>query len=514
MQLTTAPVTAAIAGLLGAAEATSASVDSAFPPDEAGGKKRAARIRDELNTVCACLRHLQRVLDRLDGVPRHRRELVEVRQLAAVLGAGSLVFWHIESALAELESLSGAEGDPDALRNARHQAKADVWEMLRGLQDFGNSVLWISTVLERQASESLSCHDPRLQLLTQLVSSSTFEAHVADSHYSLRTAVSAILGKDNELSRELRALYPDPDPAVAPGQKHQADAGTRVEDSGFQSVVFMALDDADDSNDDDDSDLPTPTSSEFSGPLEGRRADLSDVTSLDAILVPVADLGRLLAGPGSRRSLEVATVSGTGVEFWRPRDSDLVHTSRDADRPSGSCFSAPRPPPPPEGRALSAESVFGSPGVTEAAVLDFFRRAILVSPFARDFTSSSGVASASAGARDKMRLLGRYQFRELCVDMYDELVRRNVHHKTSSTSSTGKAHARTSSHISIIEPVGLHPKRIVARQRLAALSDEQLRGAIAGVLEELEDRSRRLVGGCAPEPETACHGLPGDGASS
>lgn len=143
-------ITDAIAHLLGAAEPISVTAHTAFPPDEAGDQKRATRVRYELNNACSCLQQLLRVLDRLGGIPRHRRELVEIRQLAAVLGAGSLVFSHLESALLEVKALNDSDGDPDALRNARHLAHGDVRDMLRGLQDFGRSIWCISTVLERQ----------------------------------------------------------------------------------------------------------------------------------------------------------------------------------------------------------------------------------------------------------------------------------------------------------------------------------------------------------------------------
>ncbi|KXX82492.1 hypothetical protein MMYC01_201238 [Madurella mycetomatis] len=451
MQFKLTRITTAIAHLLGAAEPISATAHTAFPPGEAGGQKRATRVRYELTNACSCLQQLLRVLDRLDGVPRHRKELVEIRQLAAVLGAGSLVFSHLEAALLDIKALNDCGGDLGVLRNARHLAQGDVWEMLRGLQDFGRSIC-------------------------------TSEIRVAESHKNLQAAVSAILRKDNKLSTEIKALYPDPEAGL--GRIDQADTvrktteGSELGSPSVDAWVTLVVPGDVDDSDDESLGPPTPTSSEFPSTPEARLANLADVLSVDAIIVPIADLERpnrsVDQGSGTQplldsNSLEVITVSRDDVAFSPLQD---LHSSRHVDR---------SPPPsqqPSSETTLSAETVFQLP---EAAVLDFFRRAILVSPFAHQFASKE--AAASAETRDKMSRLTRHQFRELYTDLYDELVRRNVNHRNITRGDALR--------VSPAVPGGLHRRRIEARTRLTALDDKQIQSVIAALLEELAARSQR-----------------------
>jgi hypothetical protein len=152
MPLTPTPIPTTIAHLLDAESRISQLVLPAFQPDQASGssQKRAVRVRYELNNARGLLRQLRSVLERLVEIPAQRRELVEIRQLAAVLGAGGLVFSHLEKGLRELGVLSGGgDEDPDVLRRLRHEAKGEVWDMLRGLQDFGTSTWFVLTTLER-----------------------------------------------------------------------------------------------------------------------------------------------------------------------------------------------------------------------------------------------------------------------------------------------------------------------------------------------------------------------------
>ncbi|GAB1321055.1 component of the polarisome [Madurella fahalii] len=442
------PIPTAIAHLLAAAEPISATAHAAFPHDEVSGGGQAARVRYELNNACGCLQQLLRVLGRLDSIPRHRKELVEIRQLATVLGAGSLVFSHLQSALLDLIALSdSSSGDPGALRNARHLAQGDVWEMLRGLQDFGRSMC-------------------------------TSETHVAESHKTLHTAVSAILRKDKRLLMEMKALYPDPEAGLSCiGQ-----ADTMRDGSGLMgpfvdtSATLVTLDDIDDS-DDESSGPPTPTSSEFPSTPEARSANLANILSLDAIIVLVADLERpnrsvdqdsSAQPPFDSNSLEVITVSRAGVAFSPLQDHNSIDAPSTLQRPSSEI-------------AVSAETVFQLPEVTEAVVLDFFRRAVLVSPFALRFANKE--VTASVRNRDKMTQLTQHQFREFYTDVYDELVRRNVNHRNKTRGSAPR--------ISLVEPQGLHPNRVEARARLAALGDKQIQSIIVALLEELAARSQR-----------------------
>jgi hypothetical protein len=85
-----------------------------------------------------------------------RRELVQVRELAAVLAAGAVVLDGLEKGLCELRSVRAVEataaaedGDVDTARWCRRQVEAQVWDMVSGLKDFGMGCWFVLTVLER-----------------------------------------------------------------------------------------------------------------------------------------------------------------------------------------------------------------------------------------------------------------------------------------------------------------------------------------------------------------------------
>ncbi|KAL2021777.1 hypothetical protein VTK56DRAFT_6720 [Thermocarpiscus australiensis] len=468
MSLKPTGITATIAGLLEAVDGVSQLVQPAFQPDQAKGQKRATRIRYELNNARSVLQQLQHVLGRLAETPSERKRLVEVRQVAAVLGAGALVVSQLEAALMRLRTLCGGDGDPDRLRQMRHEARGEVWDMMRGLQDFGASTWFILTILESPSDDD-----------------------VANSCETLRAAVAAILGKDNELCREIKTLYPDPETGAL-DHLEQATAVSTLDESIISpcestttenqcrqstsvSTVVIALDDTDDS-DDEASGPPTPASSEFPRLYEQRLATLADISSLDAIVIPVPHRTN---GPGTEtqhgtHSLEVITVSCAGVDISPLRQ---LCSAEDQEAP---------PVPAPE-TTLSAETVFQLPEVTEAVVLDFFRRAVHVSRFAQASATATGF---SPRARDKLRGLSPPQFRKLSTDVYDELVLRNVEERNKGLGrAVGRAH--------ILEPQALGPLRVASRERLSGLSDMQLRDVILAVMDELEDR----IQATGPEPK-------------
>lgn len=234
--------------------------------------------------------------------------------------------------------------------------------------------------------------------------------------------------------------------------------------------------DSDDS-DDDESGPPTPSSSVFpypDSPPEPRLLTLADISDPATILVPLLNLKSLEDNSPEPplNSLSVITVSGSGVDI--------------APLPKHNIPSEMSTLPPPE-EALSAETVFRLPEVSLQVILGFYQRAISVSRYARHFSTddwnrSRAFRPGSAKVAQKMVGLTSPQFRELCTDVYDELVRRNVEEKNKSKgNSTPQASFR--------EPEGLHPKRVVAREKLRWLPHSRLLDLISDIVGELKKRS-------------------------
>ncbi len=183
------PLPATLAHLLAASACISALVPAAFgvaptgPPQtnstHGGGQKRAVRLRYELDNVRAWLGRLQFVLgvapasvdarrggDQgvgsitgygiLPGLSTERKGLVLVREVAAVLGAGAVVFGCLEGALGELARLYSIEeekedeGGVKVARWLRHETRGEVWDMMRGLKDLGRAVWFLLTVLDER----------------------------------------------------------------------------------------------------------------------------------------------------------------------------------------------------------------------------------------------------------------------------------------------------------------------------------------------------------------------------
>ena len=132
------------------------------------GLKRAVRVRYDLDNARSLLEQFGWVLDRWEAIPAARKEMVEVRELAAVFGAGAVVFGCVEGGLRELGRLyemealvksamvrtEGGEEDKnkDVVRWLRHDVRGELWEMMRGLKDLATAVWCAMTILERWVS--------------------------------------------------------------------------------------------------------------------------------------------------------------------------------------------------------------------------------------------------------------------------------------------------------------------------------------------------------------------------
>ncbi|KAL2257005.1 hypothetical protein VTK26DRAFT_781 [Humicola hyalothermophila] len=327
------------------------------------------------------------------------------------------------------------------------EAKHEVWEMIAGLKDFEVLAKAIWTVLN-----------------------GTDETEVAVSCEKLRSAVAAILGKDTRLSADIKRLYPDSKPVD--------EEVPRVHPPFSPSEASMGIAcypaDSDDSED-DEAGVPTPTSSEFPYPdifQEPSLLTLADISDLTDILVPLPGGNR----PGDSpvpvdklqqeevNSLSVIAVSGASVS---------VLGEINTPPPSGPAASG----------TMSAEVIFRLPNVTFKAILEFFQRAVNVSRFAGWFPSHQGRQSGTKQGNLRMVSLTPAQFRELCADLYDELVRRNVEDRNRSSGDQGAPRQVQHGH-----PKGLHPKRVAARGKLTGLRDSRFVDLIRDVMLELEKR--------------------------
>ncbi|KAK4039421.1 hypothetical protein C8A01DRAFT_36631 [Parachaetomium inaequale] len=502
---------------------------------EERGQKRVVRVRYDLNHARSLLLQLQSILldrDKWEGIHYQRKRLVELRELAAALGAGAMVFSCLEDALRGLGRLYEMEGrikrrrgkgkgkeghckdiekDVDVVRWMRHERRGEVWDMMKGVKDLGTAVWFVLTILESPSDDD-----------------------AATSRANLQAAVAAILGKDNELSRDVRELYPDlnsrlsrleTDMASTDGGSSLGQNTPRSSTLSTDTLVFrtatpsdklVIVCDVDDSDSDSEGGPPTPSSSEFPFPdadmdPEGYQATLALMTNPSVVRVPVpASTNRSMPGPDmdilplsnttnsssddtdeptpthrASRPLKVITVSTSGVDI-SPLPSDLDTSS------------LPQPTP---DTALSADAVFQLPEVTDQIVLDFFRRALRVSRFAAQFADDSRLSKRPpppagcddhnhmthlSSQRQKLENLRPRQLRELCTDLYDELVRRNVEDQNRGRGRGGGG--ADSERVRFVEPEGFNVKRVYARGRLAGMGDAHLVRSIAVVLGELERR--------------------------
>ncbi|KAL2126004.1 hypothetical protein VTI74DRAFT_1974 [Chaetomium olivicolor] len=486
--------------------------------------KRGVRLGYELNYARCILERLQKALARERAadvqLEAEREEMVLARDVAAVLGAGAVVLDYLERALVRLTELyeeerenagvgtgektwsGGRKGYEERWKDAkenkvmrwlRQEARSEVWEMMAGLKDFGMGCWFLSTILE-----SSSEHD------------------VANSRESLKGAVAAILGQDNVLAREVKTLYPEPEPAVA--TPVQPGSGTEIRiyhpstpnpDEGVG--IACNIDDSEDSDhSDSEAGPPTPSSSEFPFPdtfLEGRLATLADYSNLKTILIPITQVvsngqpdapeptpssnNRISATvtetpepptpqrsptptPCSPARLKVITITTSGVDI-APLPQDIERLSLVQPTPDAA-------------QGVSADTIFQLPEVTNQAILDFFRRAVKVSRLSRYFVNGnlSECDKHGPSQREKIKELGPKKFRELCTDLYDELVRRNVEDRNRNSDLMGRGPERR---VRFDEHGRFEGQRVHARRRLQGLSDRQMVSFITVVMAELERRS-------------------------
>jgi predicted site-specific integrase-resolvase len=324
--------------------------------------------------------------------------------------------------------------------------------------------------------------------------------------------VADILRKDDRLSREINRLYPGLNPRAS--RLETAGVSTILGSSlgrdtfgpssddliprpappSNNAVVVGDVDDSDASDSDSEPGILTPTSSEF--PLSeldeeksdpGYQLSLAPVINLSAIRVPVA----MSEKPYTRRtaahhdsrdehpppipppifnssSLRVLTVSTSGVDISPlPEDIDTSLPQRTPNK------------------ALSADAVFQLPDITDQIVLDFFRRVLEVSRFATQFADGKLPMTGSGGRlsapKERLEHLRPRQLREVCTDLYDELVRRNLEDQN-------KNRRESADKVQFVEPEGLNAKRRQARRKLLDLRDDQMVKFITLVLRELETR--------------------------
>ncbi|KAH6839583.1 hypothetical protein B0I37DRAFT_394082 [Chaetomium sp. MPI-CAGE-AT-0009] len=488
------------------ADNTPTSTTTTTSSREERGHRRVGRVRADLIRARSMLEQLRRTFCDTGrwGMDRRRRRLIEMRQVAAVVGAGAVALYRLEGALRELvrlyeveegikrggkEGKEGKERDVDVVRWMRHERRGEVWDLMKGVEDFWTGAEFVVTILE-----------------------DVFDEETATALENLRTAVADILRKDDRLSREINRLYPGLNPRAS-----------RLETAGVSTILGSSLgrdtsgpssdgliprpvrpsdnaaivrdtDDSDASDSDSEPVILTPTSSEFplSEPGEeesdpGYQLSLAPIINFGALRVPVA----MSEEPYTRRiaahrdsidehpppipppifnssSLRVLTVSTSGVDISPlPEDIDTSLPQRTPNK------------------ALSADAVFQLPNITDQIVLDFFRRALVVSRFATQFangklphTGSSGRPSAP---KEQLEHLRPRQLRELCTDLYDELVRRNLEDQN-------KSRRESADEVQFVEPEGFSAKRRQARRKLFNLTDDSMAKFITLVLGELETR--------------------------
>ena len=315
------------------------------------------------------------------------------------------------------------------------------------------------------------------------------ENDVATSREDLRTAVVEILCKENDLARSIKELYPEPGPGLGRLEGGEADTTETASPGSSTAIRIYSLSlsanrdhasvyevDSDDSDSDSDAGPPTPSSSEFPFPdtaVEGHSASIADISCLDDILIPLAELPQPVQPPQrDSDTLKVITVSTSGVGISPlPQDLDPLRSQ-----------------PTPE-TALSADAIFRLPEVTDSAVLDFYHLALRVSRFAPLFPAGKLPREGSehrASQRKKMAELEPRQFRELCTDLYDELVRRNVEDQNRNWPKGVRQ-------VELVEPAGFSVKRVCARRRLSGLNDGQLASVVGAVMDELARKGQPLT---------------------
>jgi len=138
----------------------------------------------------------------------------------------------------------------------------------------------------------------------------------------------------------------------------------------------------------------------------------------------------------------------------------------------------------------SCDVVFRLPRVTNAVILQLFRHAVKVSQrFANSDMAVAATTNRQVRAIEKLQRLTDKQVKDLCVDVYDELVRRNVADKKKAEQLAGCA-------VTMMDPPvmieSFSDPRNRARVKLAAIDDARFLTLLADVCAELERRCQGL----------------------
>ncbi|KAK4448986.1 hypothetical protein QBC34DRAFT_406489 [Podospora aff. communis PSN243] len=208
---------------------------------------------------------------------------------------------------------------------------------------------------------------------------------------------------------------------------------------------------------------------------------LGSGTYKDGKIVKRLKGARLLTGQPAERNLsEIPDISGVVIPLGA-KDLKATGSSYEFEQPSDAGSTT---------QAISCESVFRLPHVTHPVILQLFRYATGASArFANPEAVSTLSKERQRSAIDKIKVLQDHQMKELCVDVYDELVRRNLKDK--------KAEAGGRLVTTVEPPVVLETfseRRNQARVKLSTLSDTRFMNLLADVRGDLERRCQMAEG--------------------
>ncbi|KAL1840020.1 hypothetical protein VTJ49DRAFT_937 [Mycothermus thermophilus] len=465
--------------------------DNAQTPRDDITEKRhraATKIRIHLNNLDVFLTFLQVTTDvKWHRLAPEKLHGISIRTVAAVVGAGAEAVDALERSLRRLGELYALEADlvrihvdqgdgemPDIwdkvveeerykLRRERHEVRAVVGDMIRGVDCFKTELGRLRLALE------------------------TFSEEAEYAMAGVELSAAEMLARDSDLSRDIRRLYPDLGPGLAldssdlqtSSVEQDTNQSSMLTSRQNGSIVF--LDDAEDSDSNSEPGPPTPTSSTSSSssigffpapkskPQLNINTDmpprvcrhpppqtLADIADPEDLLVPIP---RRLVTDGASSApstdepsihpsqqilteegmsaLELITISPSGLNI-SPLPPDLSTNPPPTYLPNPTTSTSS-----PNAAPLPADSIFHLPDITESDILSFFRRAVSVSRFASELPcwseSDSAPGSSESGRnprkgsehdravqRARLRDLSPKELRDLCSDVYDALVARNV----------------------------------------------------------------------------------------
>ncbi|KAK0623749.1 hypothetical protein B0T14DRAFT_517003 [Immersiella caudata] len=214
------------------------------------------------------------------------------------------------------------------------------------------------------------------------------------------------------------------------------------------------------------------------------------ITKKDGKVVKRLKGARPLTGHAAERNLtEVSDISTVLIPLGA-KDLTATRSSYDFDQPDGAAL--------PVYRTSSCEGIFYVPCCNNAIILQLFRYAIGRSKrFAGLKVASTLPEQRQRKAVDKLKALKGNQMKELCVDVYDELVRRNIKDENDGEALGGRPGTRMEPPI-VMETSS--ERRNQARVRLTTLVDTRFYNLLVDVCGDLERR-------CQETGETAATAL-------